>query len=471
MHWLCVFLPQLALDDVLRRLDDPLAPVALVSGPRQRRVLHAVNAAAREAGLRPGLTMAAAQALGVRFRSADHDPDAAERCRRLVAAWAYGYSSQVSLDLPHAVLLEIGRSRRLFGGWAQLAPRLSAELQDMHLRHRLVAAPNPWAARLLANVHASLAVDAQTLPAALDALPVARSGLAGEVRKALARMGLRRLGELRRLPRASIGRRFASTVLDHLDRAYGLRPEPLIAYRPPDVFEARIEFDHEVESSQALLFPLRRLTADLAAFLRSRDGGVQRFVIRLEHEREGDSDVVVGLLAPEREAGALFDLARARIERAQVPAPVRGMRLRADDLPRFVPDAGDLFASQARPQLPWLQLRERLRARLGDAAVRPVAWRADHRPECILLDGPPVDPRIRAVPRPGWLLPTPTACRERIERLVAGPERIESGWWDDGDVRRDYYVAETVDGRRIWLFREAGDLAGDGPVCVHGLFG
>ena len=33
MHWLCVFLPQLALDDVLRRLDDPLAPVALVSGP------------------------------------------------------------------------------------------------------------------------------------------------------------------------------------------------------------------------------------------------------------------------------------------------------------------------------------------------------------------------------------------------------------------------------------------------------
>ena len=143
----------------------------------------------------------------------------------------------------------------------------------------------------------------------------------------------------------------------------------------------------------------------------------------------------------------------------------------AADLPRFVPDAGDLFASQARPQLPWLQLRERLRARLGDAAVRPVVWRADHRPECILLDGPPVDPRIRAVPRPGWLLPTPTACRERIERLVAGPERIESGWWDDGDVRRDYYVAETVDGRRIWLFREAGDLAGDGPVCVHGLFG
>ena len=29
----------------------------------------------------------------------------------------------------------------------------------------------------------------------------------------------------------------------------------------------------------------------------------------------------------------------------------------------------------------------------------------------------------------------------RLE-LLAGPERIESGWWDGADVQRDYYVAQ-----------------------------
>lgn len=84
-------------------------------------------------------------------------------------------------------------------------------------------------------------------------------------------------------------------------------------YRPPDVFDARIELNFEVESHQALLFPLRRLTADLAAYLAGRDSGVQRFVLQLEHRDLADSQVVVGLLAAEREAGMLFELTRGRL--------------------------------------------------------------------------------------------------------------------------------------------------------------
>ncbi|HZX80856.1 MAG TPA: DNA polymerase Y family protein, partial [Lysobacter sp.] len=343
MQWACLFLPQLALDDVLRRAPDAQAPTALVHGPHQRRVLHSVNPAARALGLRPGMTLAAAQALGVTYRTADFDPAAAEGCRCLLAAWAYGYSSQVSLDLPHAVVLEIGRSRRLFGTSAQLVPRLREELAAMGFRHRVVVAPNPWAARALANVQDDLVLDAGTLRRRLGELPLARSGLPRDVTVALARMGVLRWQQLRTLPRASIARRFPPAVLEHMDRLEGDAPGTLGWYRPPDRFDARIEFEYEVESSQSLLFPLRRLTADLAAFLRGRDGGVQRFSLWLEHEQDPDSEVVVGLLSPEREAAALFDLARGRLERAGVPAPVRGLRLCARELPRFVPEAGDLF--------------------------------------------------------------------------------------------------------------------------------
>ncbi|MEG3157719.1 DNA polymerase Y family protein, partial [Lysobacter zhanggongensis] len=47
MLWACILLPQLALDGVMRRHPDPDAPLVLVTGPAQRRVLHAVNPAAR----------------------------------------------------------------------------------------------------------------------------------------------------------------------------------------------------------------------------------------------------------------------------------------------------------------------------------------------------------------------------------------------------------------------------------------
>ena len=86
MRWACLLLPQLAIDGVLRRQADPKAPLALISGPAQRRVLHAINPAARALGLRPGMPLAAAQALGGGFAMVEYDPFDAERWRQFLAS-------------------------------------------------------------------------------------------------------------------------------------------------------------------------------------------------------------------------------------------------------------------------------------------------------------------------------------------------------------------------------------------------
>jgi len=58
--------------------------------------------------------------------------------------------------------------------------------------------------------------------------------------------------------------------------------------------------------------------------------------------------------------------------------------------------------------------------------------------------------------------------RPRIVRLCdATAERIESGWWDGGDLRRDYFVADLDNGQRAWIFRQPG--ASDGWM-LHGWF-
>jgi len=473
MRWACLLLPQLALDGVLRRCPTPDAPLVLLDGPAQQRVLHAVNPAARALGLRPGLSFAAAQALSSDFATVEYDPAEADHSRQLLAAWAYRFSSQVSTDLEHAIVLEVGRSLQLFGPWPRFEAQLRQELHELGFRHRIVAAPNPHAARVLANMHDGLAIDEHVLTTALGQLPVERAGLSQETALALSRMGLRKLRQVFALPRDGVARRFPKAVLQHLDMLRGDITPPLQWYQPPDRFEGRIEFEHDVESNQSLLFPLRRLTADLAAFLAGRDGGVQRFTLLLEHERVAHSEVVVGLLAPERAAAMLFELARGRLEQAKVPAPVRGMQLIAEQLPAFVPAARDLFDPRPQQAVPWAQLRERLRARLGDAAVHGLAVRADHRPHHASARASVDEAPRMLLPapdraRPAWLLPHPVPLRDHRLRVLAGPERIESGWWDGEDMRRDYYLVENSQGQRAWAFRAAGEQ--DGPFMLHGWF-
>ncbi len=189
MLWACILLPQLAMDSALRQRNNPDAPLALLGGPAQRRQLQAVNPAARALGLRPGQSLIAAQALSRDFATAEYDLAAVERWQAFLAAWAYGFSSQVSLHYPRALLLEVQSSLALFGPWPRFEARLRKELTALGFRHRLCLAPNPVAARVLANSHDGLAIEDETaLQRQLSALPLDRLGLSRELAVALGRM-------------------------------------------------------------------------------------------------------------------------------------------------------------------------------------------------------------------------------------------------------------------------------------------
>ncbi|MDD0843744.1 Y-family DNA polymerase [Pseudomonas sp. Gutcm_11s] len=467
MRWACILLPQLALDQALRQHDDPQAPLALLSGPANRRVLQTLNPAARELGLRPGMTLSAAQLLSRDFATADYDPAAVERCQQFLAAWAYRFSSQVSLHYPRTLLLEVESSLGLFGPWPRLESRLRSELDELGYQRRIVLAPNPAAARALANAYDGLAVNNETaLARAIGQLPVQRAGLSRDEAEALTRMGLRQVHKVLQLPRETLARRFPASLLEQLDRLLGRRPLGLDFYLPPDEFSLRIELNFEVESHQALLFPLRRALGDLAAYLAGRDSGVQRFTLTLEHRSGAPTELQVGLLGAERDPNMLFELTRTRLERLQLPAPVLALRLVARDLPAFVPERRELFDPRPQQNLGWEQLRERLRARLGDDALHGLGAHADPRPEHAWRPQAGKAP-LEVRPRPGWLLAEPQALREPPRILLAGPERIESGWWDGGDLRRDYYRAELRNGQQAWVFQEPG---ADGTWWLHGWF-
>ncbi len=479
MLWAALLLPRLGLDALARgapAADERLRDTVLISRDQARPLIVDAMPAVRAAGVRSGQTLAAAQALCPQLKTAVHDPAQEQKLRELLAGWAYGYSSHVSLREADAILIEIGGSLGLFGPWPRLEQRWRAELNDLGITHRLAVAPTALGALALARAQDGVLVgNLATLRQALDALPLAHAGLDALAVEALHGMGLQRLREAYALPRASLIRRFGAAFADQLERLCGAASDPLPLYRPPDRFHARMEFDHEIETSEALRFPLRRLIGDLCAFLTSRDGGVQQLELVLEHDpmqfkQLAPTRIAIGLQSPQRDARSVLELCVLRLQASAVPAPVRALAVQAANLPPFVPLARDLFDEARGAQLDWPQLADRLRSRLGAEAVYALAVSDDPRPEHAWRKravGSNPAPMRRLGSRPNWLLRRPLPLRGEPRRILAGPERIEAGWWDGGDLRRDYYVIETREGQRAWAFRGIG---GEAPWLLHGWF-
>jgi len=135
-------------------------------------------------------------------------------------------------------------------------------------------------------------------------------------------------------------------------------------------------------------------------------------------------------------------------------------------------------------------LIEILRARLGHEAVYSLQVVQAHRPERAWAmcepslagasvpptRGPGVAAPWGAFRRPLWLLPMPQQLEEidgvprrrGTLRFFGDVERIETGWWDGGEIGRDYYTVFDIYGVQLWIFRERADPH---RWFLHGVFG
>ena len=424
------------------------------------------------------MAVAAALALAPRLRIAARDAAAETEALLGVAGWVVQFTPSVAVEFPDTVLLEISGSLKLFGGLGPLLERLRRGLAEMGWSPVMAGAPVPRAAFWLALAGEQKFIgSAAEIEPALAALPVDALRYESDVLEALEAVGVRTLGGLSALPRAGLARRFGQRLLDDLDRALGMLPDPRNFFVPPAKFRAGIELPAEVTQAEALLFAARRLIAQLAGFLAARSGGIRHFVLRLEHRDKAATGIAINLVAPSRDQEHFVLLLRERLDKIELAEPVREIALRADEI---VPLPGrnlGLLLEQGKPPGRWEHLVERLRSRLGADAVQGLALRAEHRPErAVAVAGPDSKPlRLDFGERPFWLLERPRRLAEigAVPHydgpldLLAGPERIESGWWDGDDVARDYFIARTQNEALVWIYRE---WRSEGGWYLHGVF-
>lgn len=468
MLWLCLSLPQLPVS----ALD--LAPGSAIADQRGSRRWLSADAASIAAGTLLADALLQNPQLAVHARK----PAAERHALQRLAWWIYRYGSPVVgeiLDMQEAgrcprarLWVEVGASLKLFGGFANLQQALFTELLELGHAARCALAPTRAGAALLAEAGGGAGCfDRDSLRRALQDVPIAQLPWPTATLTALAGTGLRRLGELFELPRESFARRFGETRLHDLDCLRGLAPEPYRAITPPPRYARRFELAGEIETVEPLLFPLKRLCAELAAYLRARDTGVCALRISFAHALGAPTDLELRFLAPTRDAARLFATLQERLLREAPAHPVRELLLEAEEFATPAPLQGDLFDRAGAQRLEWDQALERIVARLGEDAVWTPACVADHRPERAWAKAPPGTAACSLpAPRPAWLLAQPQALARAPATLQGRGELIESGWWDGADSGRCYYSATTADGARVWVYRDRAD----GQWYLHGIW-
>jgi protein ImuB len=291
----------------------------------------------------------------------------------------------------------------------------------------------------------------------------------------LSRLGVRTIGEMLALPRDGVARRFGQALLDETDRALGTLPDARPLFVPPERYHGQVELPAPVAEVEALLFGIKRLVAELAGFLHGRGMGVTRLRCDLVHEDVAPTSIVLGL-TPTRQIEHIMNVLRERLAREELPDRVEAIRLVSEEVAPLGTKQDDFFPVASRGSEAGAQLVERLRARLGEDAVHALELRSDHRPELSSGQTMAIGDVARAIDdrevcplRPLWLLSAPrplgTDPATAEIRLVSGPERIETGWWDGNDIGRDYFVGRSARGEALWLYRER-----EGGWFVHGVF-
>lgn len=463
-----------------------------------KRVLVAVDRAARRLGLRPGMAVAHAQAAVPGLAVVEAEPDADAAALLQLGAWCLRrYSPLVALDAPDGLWVEIAGAAHLFRGEAGLIDDLLAQLAQRALSARASVADTPgaaWAVARYAPRERVVAPGCQT--AAVAALPLRALRLPREAVDGLAQLGVERVGQLAAKPRAPLRLRFGPEPGQRLDQAFGHAAEPLAYLDLPDAPRARLAFAEPISAPETLARVTERLLTELCTELERRGLGARRLDLVFRRVDGASRGLRVATARPNRTVRHLMQLFDERLALVDPGFGIDEAVLiaaRAEWFDAAQAGLGDLAGEPAEADL--AELVDRLSARLGPERVYRLVARASALPErSVARAGPLAAAASEAawpadLPRPARLLhpPEPVAvtalapdhppalfvwrgARLRVAR-ADGPERVDGEWWvsdaEQGLVR-DYYRVEVLAGDRFWLFRDAPAAEG-GRWWLHGL--
>lgn len=340
-RYLSLWFPRMGADMMLRRmrgsvLGDGALPFAVVQAQGPAQVLHSLSAGAERAGLRVGQPLRDAMAMCPDLVSRLRNAQIESRFLAGLRRWAGGYSPWVGQSGEAGLILDITGCAHLFNGEAAMLTALESDCTRFGLYLRAGIADSVGAAWALAHFagpggrdpngddvlhhRSGDAIDQEAratrsraakrrhwerggtapqiatpevaahpiappgqLRSVLAPLPLAALRLEDEMLAQLARLGLRRVGDLIGQPRGPLARRFGPGLILRMDQALGQVPEPVSPVAESRPFAVRMTLPDPIGLESDLLAGIDRLLPRLCDRLATAGRGVR--LVRLQAYR------------------------------------------------------------------------------------------------------------------------------------------------------------------------------------------
>lgn len=451
--WLYLHFSSLQLDCLYGKADQPV----VVLNKDENRIIQ-LNQAAYQCGIQPGMGLGTAASLCHGLQVAEYQQQLESNKLKDIASWLYGCTSDIALWPPNGLLLRVHPMLSLYGGLQPYWLAVQQRLQSLALSYTYACGQTPLAARLLARQGQKI-IDAQPhrLQAAIQHSPLSATDLSTKQQHQLSRVGIRRVGELLAISTAELSQRFSHELAIYTGRLSGHLSHPQSFYYPPPHFKQTLTLLYGVENKQRLQSPIQALLLQLEHFLRLRDKLTTRLLLRFIHQDNSTAELCIESAKAEYQASFWQSLVVLKLENLMLCEAVHAIMLKVTELQDKPGQCQDLFAGQQGRQTP-LQLLSQLQAKLGNEALKGLNLGDDFRPESSSeytepdFTGPGNIDRMLPSMRPLLLCDPAIALNEKV-RLLHGPERIQTGWWDSSPVHRDYFIGRCSKGRWLWLYR------------------
>lgn len=457
MHglWLYLYFPHLQLDALLAQPEaNPEQPTVILDS-KQHQVIQ-VSDAALTSGIQFGMSLGSAAALSRDLCVIPYDPEIEYRHLIDIAERLYLITADICLCKPNSLLLRVHNMLHLYQDLETYWQAIKQALNEYAFSYQFATASSPLGAKLLARNQLNKITDnRQYLRQAIEQSSLVHTELSAKVQEKLNRVGIQTLGDLLKIPLAEIAKRFDLELVNYLGRLSGDFKHPIEFFHPESHFERYIELFYDIQNSQTLLKPLGYLLKRLENYLLIRDQITFNLLITL-YQRDCDVlDFQIGAQQGEYRANKWQALLSLKLESIRLQGPVYGIRLKVEHSQINQPDAPDLFSAKQNA-LSRMQLSALLQAKLGDNTLHSVAVCDDYRPQITAAYQSPFSfigtTTLMQANRPVLLLEKAQPLQEKVS-VLHGPERIQTGWWDNQSIQRDYFIARSEQGAWYWVFR------------------
>lgn len=472
--------PHFRLQAALRSREIPApAALVLVDDTAKKSVALEINSEAARLGVRQGMPIPQALARCPSLTIIPREPNLEHLAGSALLQVAGSLSPEIEATAPGICTLHL----RLAGDhdWEALGRRAVSLLEAQQLNATVGLAPNPDLA-FLAAMQAAPILAVREASAFLDGLPVTALNPPPDLLALLRDWGLRTLGELRRLPRGDFMDRLGPEAGRLWELACGSTSRPLRLITPPADFTETFDFEYEVETTEPLLFILRRFLDQLTQRMRGiwRVAGSMKLVLRLENENCYERFFTIP--EPAADPDVLLRILNTHLESLTLTHRPVGLSLHLDPV-AISRDQLQLFETALRDPNGLGETMARLAALAGSENAGVIRRRDTHQPDQWTVTAPQFNqppaaaPPDNSPPATGLPLqrlrpPQKAAVRlrhhrpERVDSPEAsgpvtaalGPYRLSGRWWDRaGCWTQEEWDVELENGSLLRLASRAGE--------------